>query len=120
MDGIPSGKVKNRREPIKASLGNGLDDVSRMLIKDTLELLDHLDEKVSDTSLEILGKLQEKARDLAIVMSVTGIGFVSASIILAEIGAYHDFQKSEQPAKKVWIGSRTKRICGEEERLRYH
>ena len=91
MDGIPSGKVKKKREPITASLGNGLDDVSRMLIKDTLELLDHLDEKVSDTSLEILGRLQERARDLAIVMSVPGIGFVSASIILAEIGDYHDF-----------------------------
>ena len=102
MDGIPSGKVKNKREPIKASLGNGLDDVSRMLIKDTLELLDHLDEKVSDTSLEILGRLQERARDLAIVMSVPGIGFVSASIILAEIGDYHDFQKSEQLVK--WCG----------------
>jgi len=102
MDGIPSGKVKKKREPIKASLGNGLDDVSRMLIKDTLELLDHLDEKVSDTSLEILGRLQERARDLAIVMSVPGIGFVSASIILAEIGDYHDFQKSEQLVK--WCG----------------
>ena len=102
MDGIPSGKVKKKREPIKASLGNGLDDVSRMLIKDTLELLDHLNEKVNDTSLEILGRLQERARDLAIVMSVPGIGFVSASIILAEIGDYHDFQKSEQLVK--WCG----------------
>jgi transposase len=102
MDGIPSGKVKKKREPIKASLGNGLDDVSRMLIKDTLELLDHLDEKVSDTSREILGSLQERARDLAIVMSVPGIGFISASIILAEIGDYHDFQKSEQLVK--WCG----------------
>lgn len=35
-------------------------------------------------------------------MSVPGIGFVSASIILAEIGDYHDFQKSEQLVK--WCG----------------
>lgn len=70
-----------------------------MLVKDTLELLDHLEEKVNDTSLEILGRLQERAKDLAIVMSVPGIGFVSASIILAEIGDYHDFQTSEQLVK---------------------
>jgi len=67
-DSIPSGKVKKKREHIKASLGRGLDDVSRMLVKDTLELLDHLEEKVSDASQEILGRLQERAKDLAIVM----------------------------------------------------
>jgi len=102
LDSIPSGKVKKKRELINASLGKGLDGVSRMLVKDTLELLDHLEEKVNDTSLEILGRLQERAKDLAIVMSVPGIGFVSASIILAEIGDYHDFQTSEQLVK--WCG----------------
>ena len=102
LDSIPSAKVKKKRELIKASLGKGLDSVSRMLIRDTLDLLDHLEKKVNDTSLEILGKLQERAKDLAIVMSVPGIGFVSASIILAEIGDYHDFQTSEQLVK--WCG----------------
>jgi transposase len=47
-----------------------------MLVKDTLELIDHLDEKVNNTSLEILSRLQKRAKDLAIVMSVPGIGFV--------------------------------------------
>jgi transposase len=92
LDRKPSGKVKKKRELIKASLGKGLDDVSRMLVKDTLELLHHLGQKVNDTSLEILGRLQEGAKDPAIVVSVPGIGLVSASIILAEIGDYHDFQ----------------------------
>lgn len=73
-----------------------------MLIKDKLELLDHLEEKVANTSLEILNRLQKRAKDLAIVMSVPGIGFTSASIILSEIGDYRDFHSPEQLVK--WCG----------------
>jgi len=102
LDSIPSGKVRKKRNVIKSSLGKGLDDVSRMLIKDTLELLDHLEEKVANTSLEILNRLQKRAKDLAIVMSVPGIRFTSASIILSEIGDYRDFHSPEQLVK--WCG----------------
>jgi transposase len=50
LDSIPSGKIRKKRAIIKASLGKGLDDVSKMLVKDTLELLDQLDKKVNNTS----------------------------------------------------------------------
>jgi hypothetical protein len=33
LDSITSGKVKKKRDLIKAALGNGIDDVSRMLIR---------------------------------------------------------------------------------------
>lgn len=102
LDSIPSGQVKKKRDLIKISLGTGLDNVSRMLVKDTLELLDHLEKKIEKTSLEVLGVLQKKAKDLAIVMSVPGIGFTSASIILAEIGDYRDFSTPERLVK--WSG----------------
>ena len=49
--------------------------------------------------MEAINKLQTKSKDLAIVMSVPGIGFVSGSVILAEIGDYHDFETPEQLAK---------------------
>ena len=102
LESIPSGKIRKKQAIIKASLGKGLDDVSRMLVRDTLELLDQLDKIVNNTSLEILSRLQIRAKDLAIAMSVPGIGFTSASIILAEIGDYHDFQTPEQLVK--WCG----------------
>jgi hypothetical protein len=35
LDSIPSGKVRKKRDLLKASLGKGLDGVSRMLVKDT-------------------------------------------------------------------------------------
>lgn len=102
LDSIPSGQVKKKRDLIKTSLGTGLDNVSRMLVKDTLELLDHLEKKIEKTSLEVLSILQKKAKDLAIVMSVPGIGFISGSIILAEIGDYQDFSTPERLVK--WCG----------------
>ena len=102
LDSIPSSVVKKKRDLIQISLANGLDDVSRMLIKDTLELLDHLEKTIEKTSLEVLSKLQKKAKDLAIVMSVPGIGFISASIILAEIGEYQEFSTPERLVK--WCG----------------
>jgi transposase len=71
LDSIPSGKIRKKRDIIKASLGKGLDDVSRMLVKDKLELLEQLDQTVNNTSLEILGRLQKRAKDLAIAMSAS-------------------------------------------------
>ena len=102
LDGIPSGRVRKKRNLIKAALGSGLDGISRMLIKDTMDLLDHLETKVEAASQEVINKLQTKSKDLAIVMSIPGIGFVSGSVILAEIGDYHDFKTPEQLAK--WCG----------------
>jgi len=102
LDGIPSGKIRKKRDLIKAALGSGLNETNRMLIRDTLDLLDNLEAKIEATSHEIFNKLQPKNKDLAIVMSIPGIGFVAGSIILAEIGDYRDFQTPEQLAK--WSG----------------
>lgn len=118
LDGIPSGKIRKKRDLIKAALDSGLDPISKMLIKDNLELLDNLEAKIEATSQEILKRLQTKSEDLAIVMSVPGIGFVAGSVILAEIGDYHDFKTPEQLAK--WCGlnpgenesAGKKRSCG--------
>jgi transposase len=102
LDGIPSGRVRKNRDLIKAALGNGIGELHRMLIKDTLDLLDHLESKVEAASLKIFNNVQRKCKDLAIVMSVPGIGFVSGSVILAEIGDHRDFKTPEQLAK--WAG----------------
>ena len=102
LDGIPSGQVRKKRDLIEAALGNGLDEISRMLIMDTMDLLNSLETKIEAASQEAVNRLQAKSKDLAIVMSIPGIGFVSGSVILAEIGNYHDFKTPEQLAK--WCG----------------
>jgi transposase len=102
LKGIPSGKIRKKQDLIRAALENVLNDTNRMLLIDALEILDNLESKMEKLSLEVLKKVQQKSKDLAIVMSIPGIGFVSASVILSEIGNYRDFQTPEQLAK--WCG----------------
>ena len=73
-----------------------------MLVRDSLDLLDNLEAKIEATSHEILNKIQQRSKDLAIVMSIPGIGFTSGAVILAEIGNYRDFDTPEKLAK--WCG----------------
>jgi len=102
LKGIPSGKIRKKKDEIRAALENTLNDTNRMLLTDALEILDNLESKMEKLSLEVLKKVQQKSKDLAIVMSIPGIGFVSGSVILSEIGNYRDFQTPDQLAK--WCG----------------
>ena len=102
LKGIPSGKIRKKQDLIRSALENGLNDTNRMLLIDALEILDNLESKMEKLSLEVLKGVQQKSKDLAIVMSIPGIGFTSASVILSEIGNYRDFKTPEQLAK--WCG----------------
>jgi transposase len=102
LKGIPSGKIRKKKDEIRAALENTLNDTNRMLLTDALEILDNLESKMEKLSLEVLKKVQQKSKDLAIVMSIPGIGFTSASVILSEIGNYRDFKTPNQLAK--WCG----------------
>jgi transposase len=102
LDGIPSGRIRKKRELIKAAIAIGLDDATKLLVKDALDVLDNLENRIENMSREILGRTLNKSKDLAIIMSVPGISFVSGSKILSEIGDYHDFRSPEQLAK--WCG----------------
>jgi len=102
LKGIPSGKIRKKQELIREALANDLDDTSRMLVRDALEILDDIESKIEKISHEVLKKIQQRSKDLAIVMSIPGIGFVSGSVILSEIGNYRDFRTPEQLAK--WGG----------------
>jgi len=99
---IPSGKIRKKKDEIRAALENGLNYSNRLLLTDALEILDHLESKMEKLSLEVLKGVQQKSKDLAIVMSIPGIGFTSAAAILSEIGDYRDFQTPDQLAK--WCG----------------
>ena len=102
LKGIPSGKIRKKQDLIRAALDNVLGQTNRMLVTDALEILDDIESKIEKTSHEILKKIQQRSKDLAIVMSIPGIAFVSGSVILSEIGNYRDFQTPEQLVK--WCG----------------
>ena len=102
LKGIPSGKIRKKQDLIRAALDNALGETNRMLVTDALEILDYIESKIEKTSHEVLKKIQQRSKDLAIVMSIPGVGFVSGSVILSEIGNYRDFQTPEQLVK--WCG----------------
>ena len=102
LKGIPSGKIRKKQDLIRAALDNALGETNRMLVTDALEILDDIESKIEKTSHEVLKKIQQRSKDLAIVMSIPGVGFVSGSVILSEIGNYRDFQTPEQLVK--WCG----------------
>jgi transposase len=102
LKGIPSGKVRKKEDLLRASLCNSLNEVNRHIVGDMLNILDNIDSKIEDTSRMIMSKLQPRIKDLAIVMSIPGIGFVAGSTILAEIGDYHDFETPKSLVK--WSG----------------
>jgi len=102
LKGIPSGKIRKKKDLIRSALANDLGETNRMLVRDALEILGDIESKIEKTSHEILKKVQQRSKDLAIVMSIPGIAFVSGSVVLSEIGNYRDFQNPEQLAK--WCG----------------
>jgi transposase len=102
LKGIPSGKIRKKQDLIRAALDNALGETNRMLVTDALEILEDIESKIEKTSHEVLKKIQQRSKDLAIVMSIPGIAFISGSVILSEIGNYRDFQTPEQLVK--WCG----------------
>jgi transposase len=102
LKGIPSGKIRKKQDQIREALENRLNETNLMLVRDALEFLDNTESKIEKLSLEVLKRIQQRSKDLAIVMSIPGIGFISASVILSEIGNYRDFQTPDQLAK--WCG----------------
>lgn len=118
LDGIPSGRIRKKRDIIRDAISIGFDDLTKQLVKDALELLDDLESRIENMSREALRRTLNKSTDLAIVMSLPGIKFVAGSKILSEIGDYRDFSTPEQLAK--WCGlvpglnesAGKKRSCG--------
>lgn len=69
-----------------------------ILIRGYLGEIDSIQKNIEELESEIRKRIAPLRKDIAIVMSVPGIGFVSAVVILAEIGNYNDFDKAEQLA----------------------
>jgi transposase len=58
--------------------------------------------RIEELDAEMLSRIASKPMDLKIVMSIPGLGLISACTILAEIRNYLDFKKPEQLA--MWAG----------------
>jgi transposase len=102
IEGLPVKKLSKKAPEIREAIIANLDITQIILIRGSLELISDIKKRIDELENEIRMRIASRASDLRIVMSMPGIGFISAVTILAEIGNYQDFEKPEQLA--AWAG----------------
>jgi transposase len=99
---ITSKRILTKEQEIRQAVTNSLDPARILLIRTYLELIEKIESQIEILNKEIMNRMQKLKEELEIAMSMTGMGFTSASTILAEIGNYKDFETAEQLAS--WCG----------------
>ena len=130
IEGIPVKRIKKKEDQIREALTIQLSCTDIILVRGYLEEIDSIQKNIEELESEIRKRIAPLRKDMAIVMSVPGIGFISAVVILAEIGNYNDFNKAEQlaawcglvpsvyqSADKIYMGSITKHGSGHIRRI---
>jgi len=99
---ITSKKILKKEKELRDAVKNSLDPARILMIRTYLELIEKIESEIEVLNNEIMCRMQRFKEDLEIAMSMTGMGFASASTILAEIGNYKDFETAEHLAS--WCG----------------
>jgi transposase len=102
LKGIPVKRIRKKADQIKESIRGSLDTTQILLIRGRLEQIESIQKRISELDKEIKTRVASRKEELNIAMSIPGIGFTAAAIILAEIGDFRDFDKPEQLAS--WAG----------------
>ncbi len=102
IDGTNNRWIKERAEEIKQAVKGTLGTMHAFVIRECLEVIKTIDSRIKNIDAEISSRMKSKDEDLKIAMSIPGIGFVSGSTLLAEIGNYRDFETPDKLAS--WTG----------------
>jgi transposase len=102
IEGIPVKRIRKKADQIKESIRGSLDTTQVILIRGSLEQIASIQKRIDELDNEIKVRVASRKEDLRIAMSIPGIGFTAAVIILAEIGDFKDFDKPERLA--AWAG----------------
>jgi transposase len=103
ISGIPSKRIRRKADQLREAILASIDPVQIFLIKSNLEILDNLNKTIEALNIEISEMVKLFEEDFKIILSMPGMGVVSASTILAEIGDYRDFKTPEKMAKYFGI-----------------
>jgi len=95
-------RLKATAEEIRDAIKGSLDFTQIFLIRGSLEQMEAIQKRIDEIRKEIKGRIAYRKDELKIAMSIPGVGFTSASTLLAEIGEIADFKKPEQLA--AWAG----------------
>lgn len=99
---IPNEKIRDKESEIRNVIQNTLESSQILIIDQSLSLIESINRKIDELDKEIEARMIGRESDIKIAMSVPGIGKISAMTILAEIGDYQEFDRSEKLA--AWSG----------------
>jgi len=98
LEGIPSRKVKAMKEEIRGTIQTNLSSLQIFLIQSHLDTIDAITKRIAEIDSKISDQLSTRNEDMRIALSMPGMGFVSASTTLAEIGDFRDFSSPDKLA----------------------
>ena len=115
LSGISSGKsvdqimgnltptVRKKRDQIREILDKEISQSAAFRLQICLKLIKHLDNEIEALEKEIFNyAYSNHNHEMEILMSVPGIGELSAAILIAEIGNFKDFSSGDKLAS--WLG----------------
>lgn len=95
-------RMRTNADAISETLPASIPSVCLVLLQSYLAVIDNLDKEIKLLEGRIRETLASKSKELQILTSVPGIGFIGASILVAEIGNIHDFKDADKLTK--WAG----------------
>lgn len=96
LESIPSSRVKAKKEEIRSILRANLSQEQAFLIRSLLSIVDSITEQITELDGKISVLFSGRAEDLRIAISMPGMGLISASTILAEIGDFRNFGSADK------------------------
>jgi transposase len=98
LESIPSRKIRAIKEEIRGSIQSNLSTMQIFLIQSHLDMIDAITKQITEIDSKISYLISSRNEDMRIALSIPGMGFVSASTILAEIGDFKDFSSPDKLA----------------------
>ena len=98
LESIPSGRVRKNKEEIRGIIQANLSSSQIFLLRSHLNMIDAVTKQIQEIDAKISDHISLRNEDMRIALSMPGMGFISASTILAEIGDFRDFSSANKLA----------------------
>jgi transposase len=98
LESIPSGRVRKNKEEIRGIIQANLSSSQIFLLRSHLNMIDAVTMQIEEIDAKISDQISLRNEDMRIALSMPGMGFISASTILAEIGDFRDFSSANKLA----------------------
>jgi transposase len=98
LESIPSRRVKAMKEEIRGIIQANLSSTQIFLLRSYLNVVDNITKQIVEIDANISNLISSRKEDMRIALSMPGMGFISASTILAEVGDFRDFSSPDKLA----------------------